>query len=146
MLNSTPVFCPDPRICYCEVYEICFERAVEYEEFFVIAEERQKVAKELDFWKDWDNGPGRAAGIEEPGETALKIQRESKLNANDTASWTRGDWLDHKQLELLLELDGRKKKAFEDGRDTAKKAAAIDSAGKRPLMLPENEKDYPWWL
>jgi hypothetical protein len=146
ILNSTPVYCPDPRVCYCEQYGVCFERAVEYEDYFEVMEVWQNTSRVLRDWTVWQHNSTVAETEPEPGTIASQIESEAQLDPSETANWTRGDWLEWKLEELELDLHDRKSAAFENSRDPIKKAASIESAYERPFVLPESELDYPWWL
>ncbi|KAI5363685.1 hypothetical protein Slin14017_G056490 [Septoria linicola] len=55
MLNGTPVFCPDPRICYCEGYGICFEKPEDYDSWFELGKQLRRLEDQLKSWNLWQD-------------------------------------------------------------------------------------------
>lgn len=53
IFNGTAVFCPDPRVCYCEGYGICFEGPEEYDAWMKLKKVWEGYEKELREWREW---------------------------------------------------------------------------------------------
>ncbi|KJY01384.1 hypothetical protein TI39_contig293g00012 [Zymoseptoria brevis] len=143
MNNGSLIFCPDPRICYCEVYDVCMSPD-EYTEYFEIGEAWRSVTHELRLWKEWYEESGNVD--EQPGEYADQVAKESGLDPEATDGWTRGDWLQYKANELYNELNERRQKAFDAAKNPATRTAVIEAALQNPLDVPASEDDYPWWF
>lgn len=155
MLNSSPVYCPDPRICYCDGYNVCFEDVVDYEKYFKLATEWQKLDKQLVAWKEFkhidkrDEGTFQEPDIQiDPKSLSIRklpdIGKGEKLDPNVVDKWDRGDWLNYHINELQNQMSARKEEAFAVGRDPARRAAAMNAALDRPLKMPPGTP--PWWI
>lgn len=157
MLNSTPMFCPDPRICYCEGYNVCFEDVKDYEKYFELATEWQKLDKQLTAWKEWkhitergqDSSQDTGGFVQiDPKFQSVKELAESaeseRLDPEIVGKWDRGDWLAYHIDQTLKEMSARREEAFATGRDPARKAAALNAAEESPLEVPADK--LPWWM
>lgn len=158
MLNSSPVYCPDPRICFCDGYNICFENASDYEKYFELATEAQKLDKQLKAWQEWkhiterdvDDGVVESTGFVQidPKFQSVKelagSEEGKKLDPNVVDKWDRGDWLRYHLDQLLDKMYALKDEAFAAGKDPARKATALNAAQETPMKLPAGHQ--PWWL
>lgn len=133
MFNGTPTYCPDPRICYCDAYGVCFEDPNEYANFFEIVWKLDKYRKELKTWKEWKH--------------TKHIGRDEIVSGGPDASVEGQDrrvtWLEESIEEMIGDLDRRKAAALEAGKDPWKRKHAIDEASKGTIVDPKDGP--PWW-
>lgn len=158
MLNSSPIFCPDPRTCYCDGYNICFEDVKDYEKYFELATEWQKLETQLRAWKEWKHiterdpdssqeDDGGFVQIDPKFESIKELAESAKaknMEPNASGSWDRGDWLNYHIDQLIREMSAFKEQAVAAGRDPARRAVALNAAQESPLEVPAGK--LPWWM
>ncbi|KAK4497867.1 hypothetical protein PRZ48_010522 [Zasmidium cellare] len=132
---SEAVYCPDPRICYCDGYGVCFEEPGGYKEYFELVAELDKFKKELDAWENFRQGKligNRAVRDGDEGPDPVVEGGES-----------REGWLRGKIRGIEGELEKRREEAFEVGRDPVRRARAIERAGN--LTMEDPKDGPPFW-
>lgn len=77
IFNGTAVFCPDPRVCYCEGYGICFEGPEEYDAWMKLKKVWEGYEKELREWREWK-------------EEREKNEKEKEQNQNQDQNQFQG--------------------------------------------------------
>lgn len=77
IFNGTAVFCPDPRVCYCEGYGICFEGPEEYDAWMKLKKVWEGYEKELREWREWK-------------EEREKNEKEKEQNQNQNQDQNQG--------------------------------------------------------
>lgn len=77
IFNGTAVFCPDPRVCYCEGYGICFEGPEEYDAWMKLKKVWEGYEKELREWREWK-------------EEREKNEKEKEQNQNQNQNQNQG--------------------------------------------------------
>lgn len=51
LFTASPSACPEPRTCYCDLYGVCFDTGVEFDEWMSIS---KNISSSRDDLKDWD--------------------------------------------------------------------------------------------
>lgn len=51
IFDGSPVWCPDPRVCYCEGYGVCYEDPQDYDEWMDLNHKWGRLEKRLNNWK-----------------------------------------------------------------------------------------------
>lgn len=163
MLNGTPVFCPDPRVCYCEGYGVCFEAAGEYDSWFELKGELDKYEDQLQAWYKWqeDKTKEKREAPLELGEPRVELEgnkakaeewmklgagvsyyRKKKVVATSPLyepPRDRGAWLIREIDKIRGELERRKQSAMAIGADEAKRERALHDLVGAELPVTESQ-------
>lgn len=134
---SAPSFCPDPRICYCDGYGICFVDPGAYAGFFELVTEMERLRKESEAWGRFREGKL----IGERADRDMDEGPDPVLEGGET----REVWLEGKIGEIEEELARRKEEAFEVGRDPVRREEAIAAARNQTLELGDLKDGPPFW-
>ncbi|KAF2173478.1 hypothetical protein M409DRAFT_61896 [Zasmidium cellare ATCC 36951] len=131
---SEAVYCPDPRICYCDGYGVCFEDPEGYAGYFELVMEVDQLKKELEAWARFREGKlgGRAVRDGDEGPDPV-------VEGGDA----REGWLEGEIRGIEEELERRRGEAFEVGRDPLRRARAIEMA--RDLTMVDPKDGPPFW-
>lgn len=133
MFNGTPTYCPDPRICYCDAYGVCFEDPGEYQHFFDRVYDLDRYRKELEGWEKFKKDKHISRSDIAPGGPDASVE----------GSDAREAWLRETIDSVIEDLDRRKQAAMDAGQDPWKKQHAINQAKEE---IVQNPKDGPpWW-
>lgn len=165
IFNQTSVLCPDPRICYCEGFGVCFENPAEYDLWLELRDELVMYQQHLNAWWGWQKDKTlekiKRRGVDEEEEEeekktaylagTLDEKRGSYRRRDDASSHgegeeklSRGDELVLKISEINQELQRRVEVALTMGRDPGKRNAAIEAARMHHLpLLPRDGPSYP---
>ncbi|KXT01956.1 hypothetical protein AC579_8058 [Pseudocercospora musae] len=159
MLNKTPVLCPDPRVCYCEGYGVCFESPGEYDMWLELRADLTMYEQQLSSWNRWQHDKTverrdsleveQVAGLdEEKLEYLASMIDEGGRNRRDDGGGEekrdRGEELVIKISEIREELERRIQVALTLGADPSRRQAAIEAAKKHDLpLVPRDGTSYP---
>lgn len=133
--HNSPVFCPDPRVCHCELYSVCFPNPDGYEEFFDLRLSMKCHEEDLKDWRqqaaDWETyKEALAFGLPWDGDEVPKPPESG---------------LDTKLIQISEELQAKlailQQAAWNHGRDPAKRAAALNRGWADMMSLPRDSPE-----
>jgi hypothetical protein len=120
MFHNSTTFCPDPRVCYCDGYGVCFEEQKDWDEYFEV---QDRHGERMDEWWKWSE------------ETDLYHKQRERLpdeEVDPEEQWIkdlpppeRGDEILREAEELEREMTRRKNIALALGSDPDARARIL---------------------
>jgi predicted Fe-S protein YdhL (DUF1289 family) len=121
IFTASPIHCPSMSVCYCDGYGICFGGPKAFDEWFELRFDRNELKEELRLWEE------KAQRIEDSRKHSKggKMPEEAELSIPQLG---KNQELKEKIEKLDEELERRRQKAFELGRDP--KQRELERLGK----------------
>ena len=115
IFTAAPIHCPSMSACYCDGYGLCFGNAKKFDAWFELRFDMNELKEELRVWQE------KADLIEE-----ARVHAKNGKMADDAMlevpEFGRDRELKSKIKAMQNELDERKRKAFELGKDPKQRA------------------------
>jgi len=133
LFNGSPSYCPNPRICYCDGYGVCFDTHKSFDDYFQVERLHGALQDELDAWRE----------------------QLEKFKAQQKSGWTPEeelasepeigrDWyLEQRLEETDKEMTRRKTEALALGQDPHQRAMLLDMS-YRQVSEVDQKKLYDW--
>jgi hypothetical protein len=133
IFKGAAVYCPDPRICTCEAYGMCFEDPQEYNRWHELNHEWEEFNYELGLWADWDESMVTNG--------AVNYMTEQQIEAVK--------WLMEEKRKREMVLVEMRRKALEFGASEEGRKIAVDAAKRNGTPIAEEFGMLFWdraWL
>ena len=115
VFTASPLHCPSMSACYCDGYGLCFGDPQKFDYYFELNFNLNKYKDELNHWHE----KAAKAALAREKASAGKVREDELLEIPEVG---RDTWLKEEIEKIDQEIKGRRRAAFELGKDPRQRA------------------------
>lgn len=131
LFHHTTSFCPEPRICYCDGYGVCFETQQDWDDYFEV---QDRHGEEMDAWWKWNERTDLYHKQRDPNRSPDDV-KEDEEQVDELPPPEEGERLMAKAEEFEREMTRRKNIALALGANPAERQRVLKKTWEQVTAL-----------